>query len=129
MDNPLMDVEGAREQLEAWKARAEKRAAETQAASEGLQRLRITAPDDNGIVDVTIDSRGSLLDIRLSTRIQRQAPEHSQKAILGAYRNAKKKLAEAAAEIVRETVGSESATGRALMAGFDTGTDGRDEVR
>lgn len=127
MDNPLMDVEGARERLEAWKARAEQRAAETQAASEGLQRLRVSATDDNGIADVTIDSGGALVDIRLSSRIQRQAPEYTQTAVLGAYRNARRKLAEAAAEVVGGTVGAESATGRALLAGFKA--DGEDEGR
>ncbi|WP_051325201.1 YbaB/EbfC family nucleoid-associated protein [Glycomyces tenuis] len=125
MDNPLMDVEGARERLEAWKAKAEQRAAETQAASEGLQALRITAGDDNGIAEVTVDSSGALVDIRLSSRIQRQAPEYTQTAVLGAYRNARKKLAEAAAEVVSDTVGSESATGKALMAGFKTDDEGR----
>lgn len=118
MDNPLMDVEGARERLEEWKTRAEQRATETRAASDGLRALRVTAADDNGIADVTVDSSGALVDIQLSSRIQRQAPDHTQTAILGAYRNARRKLAEAAAEVVSGTVGSESATGRALLAGF-----------
>lgn len=124
MDNPLMDVEGARERLEAWKARAEQRAAETQAASEELQALRATAADDNRIVEATIDSRGALVDIQLSSRIQRQAPEHTKAAILGAYRNAQKKLAEAAAAVVGSTVGAESATGRALLSGFKANDEG-----
>ncbi|RRR99498.1 YbaB/EbfC family nucleoid-associated protein [Glycomyces terrestris] len=125
MDNPLMDVEGARARLEAWKARAEQRAAETQAAALGLQALRITAADDNRIVDVTIDHTGNLLDVKCSDRITRQAAEHTSRAVVEAYRNAKRKLAEAAAEVVRDTVGADSATGRALLAGYAAGEEER----
>ncbi|GAA1670022.1 hypothetical protein GCM10009830_14860 [Glycomyces endophyticus] len=121
MDNPLMDVEGARQQLEDWMARAEQRAAETQAAAAGLQALLITATDDNGIVETTIDHSGNLVDVRVNDRVTRQPAPFTARAMLQAYQNAKRKLAEAAAEVVRETVGADSPTGRALMAGFPTG--------
>lgn len=127
MDNPLMDVEGARQRLLDWQERATRLAEETQEAGRGLQELRVTAADDNGIVEITVDSGGTLIDVRLSSRIQRQAPEYTREAVLGAYRNARTALAEAAAEIVRETVGADSATGKALMAGFKTG-EGPDET-
>lgn len=118
MDDPLMDVEGARERLEAWKAKAEQRAEETQAASRGLQELRVSAFDDNRIIEATIDHGGNLLDVKADPRITRQPPEYTAKAMVQAYRNAKVKLAEAAAEVVRDTVGTDTATGRALLAGF-----------
>lgn len=120
MDNPLLDVEGARERLEAWKARAEQRAADTQAAAEGLQALRVTASDDNGMITVTISHSGDLLDVQAKDRITRQPAEFTARAMLQAYQNAKRQLAEAAAAVVRETVGDDSPTGRALMAGFKT---------
>lgn len=118
MGNPLLDAEDARERLEAWKANASRRAAETQAAGEGLRALRVAATDDYETVEVTVDSSGAMADVRLSARVQRMSLEQTREAILGAYRNARVKLAEAAAEVVRETVGAESATGRALLAGF-----------
>ncbi|GLZ77777.1 hypothetical protein Afil01_25840 [Actinorhabdospora filicis] len=120
MDNPLMDVEGARERLVAWRDDASRRAAATQAAGEGLRALRITAPDDYETVEITVDSSGFMVDVRLSHRVQRMTPEQTRYAILGAYRNARAKLAEAAAEVVKETLGTESATGRALLAGYRT---------
>lgn len=120
MDNPLLDVEGARERLEAWKARAEQRAADTQAAAEGLQAIRVTASDDNGMITVTISHSGDLLDVQANDRITRQPAEYTARAMLQAYQNAKRQLAEAAAAVVRETVGDDSPTGRALMAGFKT---------
>ncbi|MEU1240825.1 YbaB/EbfC family nucleoid-associated protein [Micromonospora parva] len=126
MANPLLDAEDARERLEAWQANAVRRAADTQAASAGLRALRVTASDAHGIVEVTVDSTGAMADVRLSARVQRVSLEQTQQAIMGAYRNARVKLAEAAAEVVRETVGADSATGRALLAGFRT-ADTEDE--
>ncbi|RQX19262.1 hypothetical protein DDE19_04795 [Micromonospora ureilytica] len=126
MGNPLLDAEDARERLEAWQANASRRAADTQAASAGLRALRVTASDAHGIVEVTVDSTGAMADVRLSARAQRVSLEQTQQAIMGAYRNARVKLAEAAAEVVRETVGADSATGRALLAGFRT-ADTEDE--
>lgn len=118
MDNPILNIEDSRNRLEAWKEEAERRAAETQAAGQRLQDLRVTASDDNNVAEVVIDSSGGLLDVLLSPRVLRQAPEHTQRAILEAYRRAKSKLAEAAAEIVSDTVGADSFTGKALLSGF-----------
>ena len=120
MDNPLVDVEGARARLEAWKADAERRAADTQAASAGLQALKVSATDVNGMIEATIDHSGSLVHVRANDRITRQPAEYTARAMLQAYQNARRELAEAAAEVVRETVGADSATGRALLAGFKT---------
>lgn len=120
MDNPLMDVEGAREHLEQWKARAGQRVAEVQAAADGLRQLRVSAADDNGIITATVDHSGTLVDVKAAERITRQPAEYTARAMLQAYQNAKRKLAEAAAEVVRETVGADSATGKALLSGFRT---------
>jgi hypothetical protein len=127
--NPLLDAEDARERLQAWQADASRRAADTQAAGAGLRALRVTAADAHGTVEVTVDSTGAMADVRLSARVQRMSLEQTQQAIMGAYRNARITLAEAAAEVVRETIGADSATGRALLAGFRTddteGEEGR----
>ncbi|MEV6350530.1 YbaB/EbfC family nucleoid-associated protein [Actinoplanes sp. NPDC051851] len=120
MGSPLLDAEDARERLEAWQADAVRRAADTQAAGAGLQALRVTAADAHGLVEVTVDSTGAMAGVRLSARVQRMSLEQTEQAIMGAYRNARVTLAEAAAEVVRETVGADSATGRALLAGFRT---------
>lgn len=129
MGNPLLDAEDARERLEAWQADASRRAADTQAASAGLRALRVTAADAHGAVEVTVDSTGAMTDVRLSARVQRMSLEQTQQAIMGAYRNARVKLAEAAAEVVRETIGTDSATGRALLAGFQTAATEDEEER
>lgn len=118
MDNPLLNMEDAKERLVAWKERADRLASDTQAASEELQHLSATASDDNDIVAITLDSSGTLIDIRLSSRVQRQAPSYTEATILETYQKAKSQLAEAAAEVIKETLGTDSATGHALLAGF-----------
>lgn len=121
MDNPLLDMEHAQSRLSAWRTNADRLARETQAAGQALQGLRATGADGNQIAEVTVDSGGAMVAIKLSSRIQRQAPEHTQAVILEAYRAAKANLAEAAAGIVADTVGADTATGRALLAGFAPG--------
>jgi DNA-binding protein YbaB len=121
MDNPLMDVEGARERLEAWKTRTEQQAAQIRDAGLRLQALRVTASDDNRIIEATVDHSGNLVDVQANARVTRQPAEFTARAMLQAYQNAKRKLAEEAAEVVRETVGTGSSTGRAFLEGFRTG--------
>jgi len=123
MDNPLLSMDDAQARLEAWKANSERLAAETIAAGASLQELRVTGTDDNRIAVITVDSGGALVAVTLNSRVHRQAPELTQDAIMGAYRAAKANLAAAAAEIVRGTVGTDTATGRALLAGFAPGDE------
>jgi DNA-binding protein YbaB len=121
MDNPLlsMDPEDALRRLEDWKARAEALAQETAAASERLQELTATASDDNETVRITVDAEGLMVEIHLSSRVQKQSAHFTEASVMETYRKAQEQLKEAAAEVVAETVGADSAAGRALLAGFE----------
>ena len=66
------------------------------------------------MVEVTVDSTGSLVDLRLTGRIGRAAPDAVAAAIMGTIREAKAELADRTQEIVAETIGTDSATGRAI---------------
>ncbi|WP_433271625.1 YbaB/EbfC family nucleoid-associated protein [Actinosynnema sp. CS-041913] len=114
MDSRVFDPDDARRRLEAWQGRIDKLAANTQAMSERFQELRVTAADSGGLAEVTVDSSGSVVDLRLGQQIQRMAPEAVARTILSVIRDAKAKLAERSQEIVEETVGSESGVGRAV---------------
>lgn len=122
-ENPLLDSEAVRARVENWKQRTMASAEKTQEAAGRLQALRVSAMDPNGIVEVTVDSGGALLDVRLSPRVQRQSPEYTQVMIMDAYRQARVRLAEAAREVVEETIGSTSQTGSAILASFTPGPD------
>ncbi|MEE6263805.1 YbaB/EbfC family nucleoid-associated protein [Plantactinospora sonchi] len=110
----VLDPDSATEWLSAWKGRIDKLASDTKAMSDRLQELRVTAADRNGLAEVTVDSTGALVDLRLDQRIQRVAPEAVARAIMDTIRVAKGQIADRSQEIIAETVGTESAAARAI---------------
>ncbi|MEU5721234.1 YbaB/EbfC family nucleoid-associated protein [Micromonospora sp. NPDC047738] len=102
------------DRLAAWKGRIDRLAADTKAMSDRLQELRLTVADGNGLCEVTVDSVGALVDLRLGPRIQRVAPEVVARTIMDTIREAKRQLADRSQEIIADTVGTESAAARAI---------------
>lgn len=114
MDGNILDPDGARERLAAWKGRIDKLATDTQAMSDRLQGLRITVSDPTGLAEVTIDSTGALVDLRLTDRIQRADPAAVAQTIMATLRAARSELADRSQEIIADTVGTESPAARAI---------------
>ncbi|KAA5830249.1 YbaB/EbfC family nucleoid-associated protein [Saccharopolyspora hirsuta] len=114
MDGNILDPDGARERLAAWKDQIEKLAADTKTMSERLQEVRVTATDPKGLVELTIDSTGALVDIKLTNRMERTAPDEVSRTIMATLAEAKNQLADRSQEIIADTVGTESAAARAI---------------
>lgn len=114
MDENILDPDAARERLAAWKGRIDKLAADTRTMSDRLQELRISANDPRGLAEVTIDSTGNLVDLRLTDRIQGAAPSVVAQTIMATLGEAKSRLADRSQEIIAETVGTESPAARAI---------------
>ncbi|MEV4201389.1 YbaB/EbfC family nucleoid-associated protein [Micromonospora globbae] len=110
----VLDPGGAMEQMRAWKGRIDKLAADTKAMSDRLQELRVTVQDENGLAEVTVDSTGALLDLRLGRHAQRVPPDVLARTIMDTLRRAKGELADRSQQIIAETVGTESAAARAI---------------
>lgn len=110
----LLDPDGAMDRLAAWKGRIDQLAADTRAMSDRLQELRVTVADGNGLAEVTVDSTGALVDLRLGPRVQRVAPDVTARTIMDSVREARRQLADRSREIIADTVGSGSAAGRAI---------------
>lgn len=115
MDENILDPGGAVERLAAWKGRIDKLAADTRAMSERLQPLRVVVTDPGGLAEVTVDSTGALVDLRLTDRMQRTQPEVVARTILATLAEARRQLAERSREIIADTVGVDSPTGRAVV--------------
>lgn len=115
MDDRILDPDGARERLAAWKERIDTLAANTRAMSDQLREVRVTANDPGRLVEVTIDSTGSMVDLKLTDRTQRKDPSVVAQTILATLGEAKNRLAERSREIVSGTVGTESPAGRAIV--------------
>jgi DNA-binding protein YbaB len=110
----LLDPEGARTYLRDWKGRIDRMAADTQAMSDRLEQLRVTAEDRNGLAEVTIDSTGALVGVRFTERIQRVAPDVVSRAVMSAIREARLTAAERSRQVITETMGSESVAARTI---------------
>lgn len=106
--------EESRERLAAWKGKIEQLASDTQAMSNQMQDLRVTMSDPNHMVTVTVDSTGTLLDLQLSERSRRVDLQHVSQTVMDTIREAKAQVAEKAKEIIEETLGGDSAAGRAI---------------
>jgi len=114
MDNRVLDPEGARQRLAAWKGRIDKLAADTKTMSDRFQELRVTRSDPEGIAEVTVDSTGALVGLRLTRQMERSTPEAVARTIMDTIRAAKTELADLSQEIIAETVGTESDAARAI---------------
>lgn len=110
----IPDPEASRQHLTAWKGRIDRLAADTQAMSAQFEGLKVTAADPDGLAQVTVDSSGNLVDLVLSERTRRISTEDTAQAVLAAVRAAKSLVAERSAEIISETLGSDSAAGQAI---------------
>ncbi|MEV6236149.1 YbaB/EbfC family nucleoid-associated protein [Lentzea sp. NPDC051838] len=112
----ILDPAAAHEHLAAWKDRIDQVAATTAAMSARLQELRITARDR--MAEVTVDSAGKLVELRLTEEIHRAAPDVVARTIMATLRTAQGQLASRTSEIINGTVGPNSATGQAIEATY-----------
>lgn len=119
MDGTILDPDGAREHLAAWKGRIDKMSRETEAMRLRLQDLRVTVSDANGLVEVSVDSTGALVGLRLTERIGRVAPDVVARAIMATLGEARNTLADRSKEVIEDTVGAESAAARAIVESVD----------
>jgi DNA-binding protein YbaB len=110
-----MEIEDARRRLDEWKARMESHAADLQAANTELAAVQATYKDPNGIVTVTVDSSGNLVDLTLSNRVQRQAPEDTARQIKEALTAAKQQVTELTTQVATRHFGADSPTTKALV--------------
>ncbi|GAB2809509.1 YbaB/EbfC family nucleoid-associated protein [Lentzea nigeriaca] len=115
MDERILDPDGARDRLAAWKGRIDKLAADTKSMSEQLRGLRIVAKDPAGMAEVTIDSTGAMTDLKLTDRMSNARPETVAATIMATLADARRQLAERSKEILSDTIGTETAAGRAIV--------------
>lgn len=119
MDGRIDGPEGAREHLAAWQGRIDKMARDTEAMRARLQELRVTASDPNGLAEVSVDSTGTLVDLKLTDRIGRVAPDVVARAVMATFSAARSQLADRSREVIEATVGTESVAARAIAESVD----------
>lgn len=116
-----MTEDGSR-QAEDWVAQLQQRAAkqleDSQRMAAELEKLSITASNPDKSVTVSIDASGIMTDLRLSQDIKSKSAADLAEEILGMQRKAQNQLGKAASQVVKDSVGLETATGEAVMNGY-----------
>jgi hypothetical protein len=115
----LLDPEASHAYLRDWQARVDRNAATARTAADRIAAVRATARDGNDLTEVTVDSTGTLVDIRFTDRIHRVPPGAVARAVLAASAAARQAAAGQAREIVTGTLGPDSPAGRAITAQID----------
>lgn len=114
MDFRGTDPDAAVEQVNAWRERVGRLAADTKAMNERLRELRCTLHDPNRVVEVTVDSSGTLLDVHFSDRIRRVPPEDVARTLMETLEEARRRMSEESAQVIGETMGEDSRAGQAV---------------
>lgn len=104
--------------IEGWQRTAAKRLEETEMMVSKIDKLRVTAASEGETVKVTVDSHGIVTDLTLSGAVKSQDPDKTAEQIMATMAKARNGLGKGASRIVKDTIGLESATGKAIMAGF-----------
>jgi len=102
--------------VEAWLASTQERAARSAAAARELGALRGIGRDADRVVEVTVSGSGVLIDIALDPQIRSQPVERTRQQILAAMADAQRALTARVAEIATETWGADSPTTASLIA-------------
>ncbi|GIF26691.1 DNA-binding protein YbaB [Actinoplanes tereljensis] len=107
------------DRIDEWERGFAERAAQAKALAERAAQLSATGRAGDGDVEVTVDSNGQLTAVRLEEAIRRQPAATTARQIMVALRAAQADLVRQYGEVTAETVGADSETGKAIMAGLN----------
>jgi DNA-binding protein YbaB len=123
-------ADDAEEWVRSWSASVSEKAAAAQSLSDQVSRLTATASDPEQLVTVTVDGSGCVAGLHLDQRAGRLEMDRLAEVIVRTMRKAQSHLTEQVTSIAEQTVGIDSATGRAVVSSFEvrfpsepTGTD------
>jgi YbaB/EbfC DNA-binding family len=115
----LHDIDAAEDWLDAWVAAADARASAAAQLTRQVAAITAVARNDDGTVAVTVGSNGQLEHLDLDDRVRRLTGRELSAEIMSVLRSAQRELTRRVAAEVRNTVGDDSATGRAVIDAFD----------
>ena len=116
----MYDVDAAEEWLESWTAGVDAQDGRAAALSRRVAGLTCRASSTDGAIQVTVGPSGQVQELELDDRVQRLAGRELARQILTVMRRAQAGLAEKVSAEVRDTVGADTETGRAVIHSFET---------
>jgi hypothetical protein len=111
-------LDAAEHWVDDWQSGFEERAARARELSQRISGLTATATSEDGTIDVTVGSSGALTGLRLDEAVRRRPAADTAQRIIAVARAARTRLVEQAAVAVEETVGRDSAAGRAVVDSY-----------
>lgn len=128
-----MDIDSAEERVRSWSASVSERAARAQEMSRLVAKLTASAASGDGAVRVTVAASGVVTDLHLDEPVRSRPAMRIAAEIMATMRRAQARLADAVAGVAAQTVGADSETARAVVAGytarFPRPPEGSDEYR
>jgi hypothetical protein len=106
------------DRIDEWECGFAERAARAKALADRTARLAATARGGDGLIEVTVGPNGQVTDLRLDEEIRRQPAATTARQILSTVRAAQRTLLRQVKEVAAETVGADSATGKAILDGL-----------
>ena len=113
------NIDDAEEWLRSWTAQASARAEAAQQMSERVAALTSEVSAADGAIKVTVAGSGMLTGLQLDDRVQQMSGRALSEEIMRAITRAQAGLTEKVADVVRDTVGAETETGRAVVGSFE----------
>ncbi|MCE6995567.1 YbaB/EbfC family nucleoid-associated protein [Saccharothrix sp. S26] len=95
--------------LDAWVATFERRAERYQQLQHRVDGVRISATSPNGVVTVTVDADGALVDAKFTDQLVRTTPDELSRQLLAAAKQAKAQITSRVREIAGDTLGEDGA--------------------
>jgi DNA-binding protein YbaB len=111
-------LDAAERMVDDWQAGFEERACQARELAAQLSLLTATARSEDGLIEVTVGSAGTLVGLELEEGIRRRPAAETAREILIVLAAAQAAMTEAATEVTAETVGADSETGRAVISSF-----------
>jgi DNA-binding protein YbaB len=108
----------AEEWVDEWTASIAARASQARQLSDKVSRMSATATSADGAIEVTVGSQGSITDLRLQEEVRRWPVEQIATEILATIKDAQRAMSGRIATAVEETIGADTESGRAILAGL-----------
>ncbi|MEU8819812.1 YbaB/EbfC family nucleoid-associated protein [Actinoplanes sp. NPDC048796] len=114
----MSDVDAAEEWLDSWVANVDERAAIAVELSRRVAALTGEAKSEDGLLRVAVGSAGQLIELDIDDRARQRAGSEISREIMALVQRAQAQLSSKVAEQVRETVGVDTETGRAVIHSY-----------
>jgi hypothetical protein len=112
------DLDGAEVRGRSWSDPEPGRAGAVSELADRVATLTASATGADRAIRVTVASSGVVTGLELDDRVQRMSGAELAEEILRVMRRAQAGLADRVTEAVRETVGQDTETGRAVLASY-----------